>query len=160
MIPLDSSRWQELDHAYGSARDIPALLAQLASFPKEKQSTSEPFHSLWSALCHQDDVYSASYAAVPHIVRVAETDPRSASMSYYALPTAIEIDRAEGRGPAIPAELEVEYFTALRRLAQLAETQLTEAVDDLRSQYLRAAVAVGRGDAALAAQILEPADEE
>lgn len=31
MLSLDSPRWQELEHAYGSAEDIPALLEQLDS---------------------------------------------------------------------------------------------------------------------------------
>ena len=158
MIPLDSSQWLHLEHAYGSAANIPALLARLSSFPKE-ESGSEPFHALWSALCHQDDVYSASYAAVPHIVSFVESDPRRASMSYYALPTAIEIDRAEGRGPALSSAEESEYFAALQRLAHIAAEQLKQNVDGLRSRYLRGAVAVGRGEIALASSIINPDDE-
>src|SRR5262245_2777864 len=71
MIPLDSPEWRRLQHAYGPASDIPDLLRQLAANPCAKKSGDEPWHSLWSALCHQGDVYTASYAAVPHIVDIA-----------------------------------------------------------------------------------------
>ena len=81
-------------------------------------------------------------------------------MSYYALPTMVEIDRVAGRGPTLSQEEEAEYFTALRRLAQLAKEQLKEKVDHLRSRYLRGAVAVGEGDVALAQRIIDPPDEE
>jgi hypothetical protein len=110
MIPLDVSAWGKLAHAYGSAENIPALLASLADYPVERDHRSEPWFSLWSALCHQNDVFSASYAAVPHIVRFAEHHPDKATMNYFLMPTKIEIDRAAGRGPALPHEVEQEYF--------------------------------------------------
>lgn len=77
-------------------------------------------------------------------------------MSYYVLPTAIEIARVEGRGPSIPSDLAEEYSTALQSLSRLAEGQLDQKVSDLRSRYLRAATAIGCGDAALASSILDP----
>jgi hypothetical protein len=67
-LPLDSPRWSELDHAYGKAAGIPALLRHLESFPPSSPD-DEPWFSLWSALAHQGDVYPASFAAVPHVVR-------------------------------------------------------------------------------------------
>ena len=57
-LPLDSPRWPELNHAYGKASDIPALLRQLDSFPPSGPD-DEPWFSLWSALAHQGDVYPA-----------------------------------------------------------------------------------------------------
>lgn len=62
MLSLDSPRWGELEHAYGSAVDVPALLGALRDFPKS-EGQREPWFSIWSALAHQGDVYSASFAA-------------------------------------------------------------------------------------------------
>ncbi len=160
MIPLEPSAWRQLGHAYGSAENIPALLSRLAEYPDESDYRSEPWFSLWSALCHQDDVYSASYAAVPHIVRFVERHPERATMSYFVMPTAIEIDRAASRGPMLPPELEQEYFESLKRLGRIAAEQLKGAADELKIRYLRGAVAIGQGDVASASRIIDPEGEE
>jgi hypothetical protein len=68
MLSLDSPHWRELQHAYGSAADIPPLLRALESLPPSA-GREEPWFTLWSALAHQGDVYSASFAAVPHVIR-------------------------------------------------------------------------------------------
>jgi len=67
MLSLESPRWSELTHAYGCASDIPALLRQLMAV-SDANADEEPWFTLWSALAHQGDVYSASFAAVPHVV--------------------------------------------------------------------------------------------
>jgi hypothetical protein len=58
--------WKELTHAYGSAEDVPDLLAQLSP-----DSESEVWSELWSCLCHQGSVYSASFAALPALANAA-----------------------------------------------------------------------------------------
>jgi hypothetical protein len=57
VLSLESANWSELGHAYGSASDIPGLLAKLSAYPAKSGYDSEPFFSLWSALCHQGDTY-------------------------------------------------------------------------------------------------------
>jgi hypothetical protein len=85
MIGLDSPEWANLKHAYGDAFDMPAILRQLETRPSY-DGNSEPWFSIWSALAHQGDVYSASFAAVPHIVRVLATAPAAASFVYLQFP--------------------------------------------------------------------------
>lgn len=58
--------WSKLTHAYGTAEDIPGLLDRL-----EPGGTSQAWSDLWSRLCHQDSVYSASHAALPALTRLA-----------------------------------------------------------------------------------------
>jgi hypothetical protein len=70
----DTLRWSNLQHAYGSASDVPGLLRRLEVLPASS-GTDEPWFSLWSSLAHQGDVYSASFAAVPHVVRALSTAP-------------------------------------------------------------------------------------
>jgi len=53
---IDWSYWNG-----GSAADVPALLVALLAFPKS-EGQREPWFSIWSALAHQGDVYSASFA--------------------------------------------------------------------------------------------------
>src|SRR5579862_9372442 len=111
MVPLDSTIWSELTHAYGPASDIPDLLRRLAKEPgPSEHREQEPWWSLWSALCHQGDVYQASYAAIPHIVAIANEAQGPIDWSFFGLPSAIEIARANGRGPALRFQYRNDYF--------------------------------------------------
>src|ERR1700741_1246542 len=114
MLDLDSSKWAELSHAYGAASDIPALLRQLDSLPAA-EGKQEPWFSLWSALAHQGDVYSASFAAVPHVVRALASAPAAADSTYFQFPAWVEICRSKN-GMAVPEDLAPAYFDALSQL--------------------------------------------
>lgn len=59
--------WTNLKHAYGDAEDLPALLAGLSP-----ESPWSVWDELWSRLCHQGTVYSASFAALPGLLDAAE----------------------------------------------------------------------------------------
>lgn len=117
MISLDSPRWAELKHAYGPASDIPELLRQLDTFPSS-DGTAEPWYSLWSALAHQGDVYSATFAAVPHVVETLATDPLRASEDYFHFPAWVEICRRKNN-VIVPEDLQPPYFIALAKLPSL-----------------------------------------
>lgn len=67
MISLDSPKWHDLKHAYGSAADVPDLLRRLYADATDKDALDEA----WSSLCHQGTIYSASIAAVPHLVSLS-----------------------------------------------------------------------------------------
>jgi hypothetical protein len=58
--------WTQLRHAYGSAEDLPDLLREMSPDP-----SAPVWNELWSCLCHQDTVYSASFAALPVLLEVA-----------------------------------------------------------------------------------------
>ncbi len=153
MIPLDSSRWSELEHAYGSAADIPALLAQLESFPAS-DGDSEPWFTLWSALCHQNDVYPASFAAVPHIIRILASDPLRADFSFFQLPACIEIARARDDFP-IPLDLRQPYAEALQRLPALVGAAAARQWDENLLCCALAAIAASKGFPSVANAALE-----
>jgi hypothetical protein len=153
MIPLDSPRWSELEHAYGSATDIPALLAQLDSFPSS-DGKSEPWFSLWSALCHQDDVYTASFAAVPHIIRILASDPMRADFSFFQLPACIEIARARVEFP-IPSDLRQSYTEALQRLPVLVGAAAARPWDENLLCCALSAIAAAKGFPSVAEAALE-----
>src|SRR6478609_6023581 len=55
--------WTALEHAYGSAADIPALLAELSPDPAD-----DVWNALWSRVCHQGSVYSASFPVLPRLL--------------------------------------------------------------------------------------------
>jgi hypothetical protein len=117
VLSLESPRWAELTHAYGAASDIPALLAQLQNVPSS-ENASEPWFSLWSALAHQGDVYSASFAAVPHIVHALGSAPTKADHSYFQFPAWVEICRTKNQ-TKIPEDLQAYYAESLAKLPSL-----------------------------------------
>lgn len=57
--------WGSLRDAYGPADGVGALLERAESDDRAV------WDELWSRLCHQGTVYSASYAALPHLTRLA-----------------------------------------------------------------------------------------
>lgn len=120
--------WNDLNHAYGTAGDIPALLEALRVFPVEGSPEDEPWHSLWSSLCHQGDVYPASFAAVVEIDRILAHDPSRATPGFFALPAHIEVARV-ARGVVVPSEMSTAYGTALEGLQRSASEQLLRRPD-------------------------------
>ncbi|RNF84946.1 hypothetical protein [Montanilutibacter psychrotolerans] len=148
MLSLDSSRWGELQHAYGPALDTPSLLRQLQSLP-EAAGESEPWFTLWSSLAHQGDVYSASFAAVPHVVSALASQPEQAGSTYFQFPAWVEICRKH-QGMSVPADLEQAYFAALSQLPALAAAAASRPWDGDMVACVLAAIAAVKGDATVA----------
>jgi hypothetical protein len=105
----------------------------------------EPWGSLWSALCHQGDVYTASYAALPHIVRIGMNVQGPVDFSFLMLPARIEIARAQGSGPAISDELRPAYAEAVNRLPECVYQQSKYAWDLTTTQAAACAIAASKG---------------
>lgn len=153
MLSLDSPLWSELRHAYGIASDTPALLRQLQALP-DSSGEREPWFSLWSSLAHQGDVYSASFAAVPHVVRALATAPASASSTYLQFPAWVEICR-QNRGTHVPPELETAYFSALAKLPGLVAAAATRPWDADFTACALAAIAAAKGGTKVAEAAME-----
>lgn len=155
MVPLDHDAWARLAHAYGSAEDIPALLEILredrGSRPGE---ATETWFGLWSSLCHQGDAYTASYAAVPHLVDIAMGAGGPIDFSFYQLPAAVEIARRTGHGPPIPPDLVEPYEQAVTRLADLVGRQLHVPWDRWTLYSALTALAVAKGHIDIAEALL------
>jgi len=143
MLSLDSPEWALLQHAYGSAEDIPDLLRQLDTFPSS-EGNAEPWFSLWSALAHQGDVYSASFAAVPHVIRVLSTAPERGQYSFFLFPAWVEI-RRHRNGLTVPANLSFAYSESLNELPGLVGAAARREWDADFLACAMSALAVGKG---------------
>jgi hypothetical protein len=153
MLPFDSPRWIELRHAYGAAGDIPRLLMQLTDFPRATVD-KEPWFSLWSALAHQGDVYSASFAAVPYVVAAIAEDATRASSTYFQFPAWVEICRHQ-KDVAIPQDLSKPYFDALALLPSLVAAAASRKWDDEFLACALSAIAAAKGFPAVAEASME-----
>jgi len=66
MLDLNDKRWAEMKGGYRAPFDPRPLLAQIETGKK----LDETWYELTGELFHQGDVGEASYAAVPHLVRI------------------------------------------------------------------------------------------
>ncbi|MET7641009.1 hypothetical protein [Streptomyces sp. NPDC005438] len=118
--------WSRLSHAYGSAEDVPALLDQLAGAPDP-----ELWNDLWSALCHQGSVYSASFAALPWLAEMAGSDDEGRALDALTLAGAIMAgaDRSHEAG-----EVRRKYAARVKDLLARVNQRLRTTAD--RADYL------------------------
>jgi tetratricopeptide (TPR) repeat protein len=73
---LDRVDWSKLQHAYGSAEDVPALLRALDS--AESKERDGAFHALYGNIFHQGTRYAATPHAIPFLVElVSQPAPKS-----------------------------------------------------------------------------------
>jgi hypothetical protein len=159
MLELDDPHWKELRHAYGPASDLPSLLKAAARDLRPGHRSGTPWFELWSALCHQEDVFSASYAALPHLIALAPEHLRRRSWDAMFLASMIEICRAEGRGPGIPPLLAKAYTEAVSRGARIASEAIGQAWDEDAKRVLAASEAALGGDSARARRLLGETEE-
>jgi hypothetical protein len=155
MLSLDSPACDQLRHCCGPASNIPDLLRSLAANPQPTKGDDGPWESLWSLLCHQGDIYTASYAAVPHIIAIALNAKGPIDFGFLLLPARIEIARKRKRGPDIPQEFEWDYFAALRKLIECAARHAASDWDLSMLLSVLAAIAAAKGQPGLADLLTE-----
>ena len=153
MLELSSPRWSELRDAYGSAAKIPDLLRQLSALPGDNGS-SEPWFSLWSALAHQGDVYSASFAAVTHVIEAIASSPECVTDVYFHFPAWVEICRNKSN-VGIPDDLAAGYFAALERVPALVASAAEKQWGAAFTACALSATAAAKGQHELAEALLE-----
>jgi hypothetical protein len=129
------------------------LLRALDELPGAR-GESEPWFSLWSALAHQGDVYSASFAAVPHVLRVVSIAPDRADSVYFDFPAWVEICRRRN-DVSIPFDLREAYFEALVQLPGLVARAATRNWDIDFLRCALAAIAAVKGPPDVAEAVLE-----
>jgi hypothetical protein len=158
MLALDSPRWAELRTAYGATVDVPKMLSELEAVPNSEDYRDEPWFSIWSALAHQGNVHSASFAAVPHVVRVLASAADRAGSDYFHFPAWVEICR-QRTGEPIPEDLRDAYASALAQLPGLAAVAAARPWDEAMLQSVLTAIAVTKGSVEVAEAVLELTSE-
>lgn len=105
------TNWAELQDAYGSAEDLPAILDHLTPGVSD-----DCWDELWSRACHQGSVYSASAPVLPHLLAAARRWSGKDRLPPLMLAGAIVVsqDRHEGFDLA-PFEADIAALAALAR---------------------------------------------
>jgi hypothetical protein len=140
MLSLNDSRWANLTGGYRTQFDPRPLLQRI----ELSNRVAEAWHSLWENLYHQGDVGDASYAAVPHIVRIYGQQG-IIDWNPYAIVATIELARGKGKNPEVPEWLREDYFRAIRELADVGAREILRAkgLDEVRAILSVLAVAKG-----------------
>jgi hypothetical protein len=145
MLSYNDPRWETMKGGRGIAYDPRPALRSLENGEK----TSQSWHDLWNELYHQGSIGEASYATVPHLVRI-HREKGNLDWNLYALTTTIELERGSR---ATPAWAEESYKEALRDLADLALHDLAQAGDPLTVQATLGFIATAKGCRRLGALI-------
>ena len=144
-LPLHDPRWQSLLGGYGIAYDPSCALDSL-------EHGGNSWNELWENLHHQGDVGVSSYAAVPHISRIA-SKLKPMSWQPYGLVATIEIERHRKSNPALPDWLVEPYMQAIKALAELGVAELSQTQDPLLIQCILGFLALAQGHIKLGALV-------
>lgn len=120
--------WAALRDAYGSAEQVPALLMAA----EESGDFGDAWDDLWSHLCHQGTVYSASYAVIPLLADLCSRLPVRGYRSGLQLAGSI---LASTDGPSSHAQVRATYAEAISQMRDIAEAALPLAADDAEFIY-------------------------
>lgn len=130
LLDLDSPRWKKLSHAYGSAEDIPGELQAL------REGDDEALDSLFGSIVHQGTVYSASMAALPHLVAIVAAG-EGGNLNRRILVLAASIAGSRDRyWKALPEDIEAGAQAVLPDLREMIEKALTAPENDVEAVRL------------------------
>jgi hypothetical protein len=135
------TEWASLQDAYGSAEQVPVLLAAAAAAGTDE---GDSWDDLWSHLCHQGTVYSASYVALPALAEMSLQHEPSGYVAALHLAASII---ASNDGPEDSAVVRQRYEHELTGLRAVAARNLQHAKDDIEFVYgLQVLMAFEDGD--------------
>lgn len=152
MLPLNDARWQTLAGGYKTPYDPCDALRRL-------EAGENAWDELWEELHHQGDVGEASYATVPHLVRIAKSLPRR-DWNFYGLVSTIEVERHRKSNPIIPSWLVTDYKEAMAGMLELALADLHGETDRATILSILGATALAKGYVTLGALISHSDDSE
>lgn len=114
---------------------------------------------LWNELYHQGDIGEASFAALPHLVRIHEQRGVS-DWNTYAIAAVIELARDSADNPQVPADLLALYENAWVRLVDVGLRELRTATDETLVGSIMGVVAIGKGQRMLGALAIDYTEQE
>jgi hypothetical protein len=154
MLSLESTRWAQLTQAYGSAEDVPRLLEALACIGSES-ARAEVWFALWRTLYRPGEVFTASYAAVPHLLEISSAFALRERAQGIHLVTRIEVTRREPASAPMPDDLVADYAGAVDSLPEFVAASTGESWPADIAQICAAAMLVGKRQPDLARSVLE-----
>jgi hypothetical protein len=119
---LDDNHWAGLRGGYRIPYDPCRALAALA----RGEGAVAAWDELWQNLHHQGDIGEASFAAIPHLVRM-QAGSNVPDWNVYALAGTVELARDRPGNPSLPSELQGSYDSAWAQLMEIGLRDLGRA---------------------------------
>ena len=147
-LPLEYSRWRDLECRLGRAGALPHDLQKLIDNPADRSL----FDDLWPALCSEGTTWPAAFAAAPYLVDIAERLSPADRWDYVMVVGFFAMN--EG---SCPAGMRDAYDDALRRALPLLLESLSVRKDEQETvhQLASAAALLGYKKLALAIEYLD-----
>jgi hypothetical protein len=123
------------------------------------KDTKAAWDELWGGLHHQGDVGVASYAAVPHLVRIYR-EGGVIDWNTYAIVAVIELARDREKNPGVPERLKEDYLKAIRDLAEVGTVEVFQTKDSEEIRVILGTLAVSAGARTHAKFLLDHSAEE
>jgi hypothetical protein len=117
------------------------------------------WEEIWQELYHQGDVGEASYAAVPHLVRIYQNRGKI-DWNTYAIVTSIELARNLGKNPDVPLWLRQGYEDAINSLAMTGLGELPHANEKETIRSILAVIAIWKEVRTYARIIIDFSEDE
>jgi hypothetical protein len=155
MLNLDDQRWNNLKGGYRLPFDPRSLFRKL----ELSEDVENAWAELWGELHHQGDVGEASYAAVPHLVRIYR-QRGIADWNTYAFVATIELARGQGKNPKVPDWLESDDFAAIHELAKIGLTEREGTTDPDQVRGILSMLAIDKGTRTYGRVLLNYSEEE
>ncbi|MGC0775046.1 MAG: hypothetical protein WB543_19080 [Candidatus Acidiferrum sp.] len=155
MLSLDDQRWNTLLGGRRVRYDPRPALTMLQS----GSNVTRVWGELWDELHHQGDVDGASYASVPHLVRIYKERP-TANWNIYAIVATIELAREGNKNPEVPAWLGDSYFQAIQELATIGSKEILQSSGPELVSSILAVLALARGARTRARFLLNYSEDE
>lgn len=156
MLPLDDPKWAEMRGGFGPLYNPSPAIRKLEA----GEEVAAAWDDLWHNLYHQGNVGEASYATIPHLVRVQQ-EKRNLDWNLYVLTATIEVARhARRANPSIPDWLKADYQDAWQTLTQFAIDDLRAATDETNVRARLMVIALGKGLQAIGVLLTHHGDSE
>jgi hypothetical protein len=154
LLSLESPQWAQLRHSFGSGGNVPGLILALGN-GEQTEAAKDAWNSLWGEVHHQGDTYSACFAALPHIVRIALEGSIPCSWDFFAWPASVEVHRVQSSRPVMPPDLLPAYEWAMGKIPDAVQRHANRPWDHEFAQAAAAALVASRGQVLLADILLE-----
>jgi hypothetical protein len=154
MLSWDDERWNGLEGGYRTPFDPRPLLKKIESGTDLKTT----WHELWGELHHQGDVGEASYAAIPHLLRIHRNG--MPGWYLYAMVATIELARDNERNSKVPEWLEKDYFAAIHELAEIGIKEFAKVSSPEVIRTVLALLAIDKGFRTYGRMLLDYSEEE
>ncbi|MDF9795360.1 hypothetical protein OKW21_006727 [Catalinimonas alkaloidigena] len=156
MRELDDPIWKDLTGGYQVPYDASDALKRLEASADEKDEELI-WEELWNELYHQGDVGTASFLAIPQLVRIYKIKNR-ASYHVFAFITTIELVRIND-SIHLPDEFNNEYEEALDRIPELIDLIKDQIWDSVLAASVLSATAIWKKKYKMAELIAELEDD-